>query len=135
MLMLIIVQWLHVILGIFWFGTSLFTNFILIPATSKLPLDQQRAANKAIGEYGHKIMLVVPLLVILMGILRGTIWGSVQALDVLFETTYGITFLIAMLASIVTYSWGVFVMGPAIHTLNAIPLEKMISANGTMTPE
>jgi uncharacterized membrane protein len=30
--LLFVVQWLHVFLGIFWFGAVLYSDFILIPA-------------------------------------------------------------------------------------------------------
>ena len=32
---LIIIQWLHVLLGIFWFGSVLYLDFVVIPAVRK----------------------------------------------------------------------------------------------------
>ena len=36
------VQWLHVLLGIFWFGNAIAVAAILIPAISTLPIPTQR---------------------------------------------------------------------------------------------
>jgi uncharacterized membrane protein len=37
---LIVMQWLHVFLGIFWFGSTLYVDFVVIPAVMTLPLAQ-----------------------------------------------------------------------------------------------
>ena len=29
--MILVIQWLHVLLGIFWFGGSLYLNFMVVP--------------------------------------------------------------------------------------------------------
>ncbi len=39
---LIVIQWLHVLLGIFWVGGSLYLNFMVVPVVLSLPLGQQR---------------------------------------------------------------------------------------------
>ena len=40
----VVVQWLHVLGGITWFGTVIYGDFILIPALMTLTPDIQRAA-------------------------------------------------------------------------------------------
>ena len=43
---LIVIQWLHVFLGIFWFGSTLYLDFVVIAAVTSLPLGQQRTVSK-----------------------------------------------------------------------------------------
>lgn len=45
------IQWFHVLLGIVWFGGTLYLNFVAIPAVMTLPLDQQQSLMTA----GHHI--------------------------------------------------------------------------------
>ena len=51
-----IVQWLHVGLGVLWFGTVLYNATILIPAISRLPLGLQRQVGSAIGVQGFRVI-------------------------------------------------------------------------------
>jgi uncharacterized membrane protein len=46
----VIVQWLHVFLGIFWFGSTLYSDVILIPAVTSLPIARQR---EVVAPSGH----------------------------------------------------------------------------------
>ncbi len=48
--------------------------------------------------------------ILILGLVRGTIFGPVQSLGFLFGTAYGITFLIAFLAAVATFLWGHFVV-------------------------
>ncbi len=48
--------------------------------------------------------------ILILGLLRGTIFGPVRSLDFLFGTACGITFLIAFLAAMATFLWGHFVV-------------------------
>ena len=106
---LIIIQWLHVFFGILWFGSTLYVDFILIPALTSLPLDQQRAASKPISSMSARLIIPAAVVVIVLGILRGTVWGPVQSTDILFGSAYGITFLIAFIAAIATFLWGLLI--------------------------
>ena len=88
------VQWLHVLLGIFWFGSTLYLDFVLIPALMTLPLGEQRRAGAAIGARAVPIFTGVAVAVIVLGILRGTVFGQIKSLDAL-GTQYGVTWLVA----------------------------------------
>ena len=88
-----VVQWLHVGLGIVWFGTVLYTAIILIPAISRLPLSEQRRVGSLIGEQGFKVIRPVAGAVILLGLIRGTLFGPIKSLDAL-TSAYGITWLL-----------------------------------------
>ncbi len=114
------IQWLHVFLGIFWFGSVLYLNFVVIPSITSLPLEQQGPISQKLAVNSDKVILPVASLVILIGILRGTVWGPVQSFDFLFGTNYGLTFLIATLLGIAVYAWGFFVIRPAARRINEL---------------
>ena len=128
-----VVQWLHVLLGIVWFGTVLYNAVILIPAISRLPLASQRQIGRAIGEQGFKVIRPVSAAVILLGILRGTVFGPIKGLEEL-TTAYGITWLVALAFSIGAATWAEVMVKPAIERMNAIPEAEALSADGTPAP-
>jgi uncharacterized membrane protein len=119
---LIVIQWLHVFLGIFWFGSSLYLNFMVVPVLVKLPLGQQRAVGIPLGARSNQVLPLVAILVILLGILRGTVWGPVQSFTFLFGTAYGVTFLTSLLVASAVELLGHFVAGKAAAQLNTFPL-------------
>ena len=100
-----VAQWLHVLFGIAWFGSVTTANFIFIPALNRLPLDRQRDVAGAYGEVAKRVIGMVAPTVIVLGILRGTVWGQVRSLDAL-TTSYGITWLVALIAATGTFAWG-----------------------------
>jgi uncharacterized membrane protein len=125
-----IVQWLHVLLGIFWFGGALYTDIILIPAISHLSLEKQRELGAALGVRGIAVYRVVAPLIIVLGFLRGTVFGPIKNLDAL-TTAYGITWLIALLVTIALYRFAFTTYERALRALATVPL----APDGTATPE
>jgi uncharacterized membrane protein len=130
---LIVIQWLHVLLGIFWFGSTLYLDFVVIPAVMTLPLDQQRTVSKPLTVFSDRVLIPSAILVIVLGLVRGIVFGPVQSLSFLIETTYGITFLIASLASVATFLWGHFAIGRAAQRLEAFPLAEVMKSGGTVS--
>lgn len=128
-----VVQWLHVILAITWFGAVIYNDFILIPALTSLPPKVQRTAGGAIGAQADKILRVAAGAVIVLGVLRGTVFGSIRNLDAL-TTTYGLTWLAALVVGVFTLFWGVRVMGGAIQRFNAFDVEQAVLADGSPNP-
>ena len=126
-------QWLHVLLGITWFGAAITSNFILIPALSRLPLDRQREIGSAYGEVASRVLTAAGMGVITLGILRGTVFGQIRSLDAL-TTTYGITWLVALVAATATFLWGKRVLEPAIGRMNAIPVAEALLPDGRPAP-
>ena len=114
---LIIIQWLHVFLGIFWFGSTLYLDFVVIPAVMTLSLEQQRTVSKPITRFSERVIIPAGILVILLGLLRGSVFGPVRSLDFVFGTTYGITFLVAFLATLATFAWSQLVLTRAARRL------------------
>ena len=127
-----VAQWLHVLMGITWFGAAITMNFIVLPAMGKLPMDRQREFGRHLGEQADYVLIRVAMAVITLGVLRGTLFGPIKSLDAL-TTQYGITWLVALVAGISTFLWGTRVVGAGIHRMNSIPVEKAFNPDGTMT--
>ena len=124
----IIIQWLHVLSGIFWFGSTLYLDFVVIPAVTSLPLDQQRAVSKPLSALSARAIIPASLVAILLGILRGTVWGPVQSVDALFGNAYGITFLIGLLAALATFLWGLLGTTRAARRLDEFPIAEVMQS-------
>ncbi len=122
---IIVIQWCHVLLGLFWFGSTLYFDIVLIPVVTTLPLELQRAISQPLAMRADRVFIPSALLVILLGLLRGTIWGPIKSWMFLFATAYGLTFLIAFLATVATFAWGVFVTSRAARKLDTFPLEEV----------
>ena len=124
-------QWLHVLLGILWFGNSLVVAAILIPSLNRLPLPMQREVGSRYGEQATRLFDVLVPVLIILGVVRGTLLGPIKAVGDVFGSSYGITWLVALVAAIATFLWGRIVINGALRRLNAAPL----NADGTATPE
>lgn len=125
-----IVQWLHVILAILWFGGVLYSDFVLIPAFNTLPLTTQRAAGAAIAIRARKVIPPVAGLVIVLGLLRGTVFGQVQSLTAL-TSAYGLTWLAGLLLALGLYAFGLRVLTPSLDRLAAIPDSEALNPDGS----
>lgn len=131
-IVLIIIQWLHVFCGIFWFGGALFLDFVVIPSLTPLPIGQQRSFNKQFSPNATRVITPISTLAIILGLVRGTVLGPVKSLDFLFGTGYGLTFLLGFLAAVATYLWGIFVVSRQAHRLNEIPVDEQAVAEGKL---
>jgi uncharacterized membrane protein len=127
------VQWLHVLAAITWFGSVIYTDFILIPAITTLPPREQRSAGAAIGRQAFRVIMGAATAVIVLGILRGTVFGPIKSLDVL-TSAYGLTFLLALVLSLITWFWGARVIGGALERFNAFDLDEAVLPDGRMNP-
>lgn len=126
-----VVQWLHVLLGIVWFGNALVTVGILIPTLNRFPMSQQRAVGGAYGARAARIFDFVVPAVILLGVVRGTVLGPIDSIAEVFTTAYGITWLVALVVATSMYAWSKFVIERALAEMNAVP----VRADGTTGPE
>lgn len=117
----IIMQWLHVLSGIFWFGGTLFLNMIVIPSILSLPVEERPGISGLIAMRATRIIEPAAVLVIILGLLRGTVFGVVRSPEIAFGSVYGITFVSAFTFAVATFLWGKFVLGPAAERLNVVP--------------
>lgn len=105
-------QWLHILLGTFWFGGMLFSTYVVVPAIGRLPVEGRGAAMAAVGQQANRIVPWVALGAIAMGVVRGTVLGDIKSVGDL-GTTYGIEWLVSLVAAAATLAWGVRVLNPA----------------------
>lgn len=125
------VQWLHVLLAILWFGNSLSLATITIPALSRLPLVRQQEIGAELGKRGLQVIDIVAPAVIILGILRGTVFGQIRDVNALLGTAYGLTFLVALIVATATFLWGRYVIVPATQKLAVAP----VNADGSPSAE
>jgi len=116
-----VVQWVHVLLGILWFGYALSMYFLVTPALARLPESAQRDANLQLGELGARVFPVVGSLVLLLGIVRGTILGPIDSVGDVLGTAYGLTWLVALLVTVALFVTGARLLGPAVVGLKEAP--------------
>ncbi len=125
------VQWLHVLLGITWFGYSLALAIFFIPAISRLSIPTQRQIGAALAERATPIIDVLAPSILVLGIIRGTLLGPIDSVEDAFTTAYGLTWLLAMVVIVAVFLWGRFVIVGAVDRLAAAPL----TPDGGPTPE
>ena len=129
--LVIVIQWLHVLLGMLWFISALLVAMVLVPTLNRLPLAVQREVGGQYGERTVRIFNVVIPLVIVLGFVRGTVFGPIKSIEAAFTTAYGLTWLVALVAAIATYAWSIFVIERGVAMMNAIPL----NADSSPPPE
>ena len=74
--------------------------------------------------------MLVPVLIIL-GVIRGTLLGPIKGVGDVFGTPYDVTWLVALIAAIVTFLWGRIVINGALQRMNAAP----VNPDGTATAQ
>ncbi len=89
---LIALQWLHILAGIFWFGTAMTAHVVAFPAFSTFPPPTRRAIIEAFAARYGRLVGAVAGLTILLGILRGISGGVLNVLT----SPYGLTWTAAI---------------------------------------
>ena len=118
MLWLVIVQWLHVLGGILWFGSTLYINLILIPALLPLPREKQQEVAAQISPLTTRVLRPAAILVIVLGFIRGTFLGQLHSVQDVTGTTYGVTWLVALVGAIALQTFIEAIFDPDIRRLN-----------------
>jgi hypothetical protein len=113
------VQWLHVIFAVFWFGGTMYFDFIVLPTLRKVPPLTGRDVGRALAGRIPPFMRTAGLVVIVLGLLRGTVWGPLPPGDgsLSFGSDYGITWSISILLAIAIFAIGDGVLGRTAHKL------------------
>lgn len=111
------VQWLHVLLGVLWFGYALSMYFLVRPALEEIPEGQGRVTNARIGEIGGRVFPFVGVAVLLLGVIRGTLFGPIDSLEYLFGTAYGWTWLVALVTTVALFYTGARHIAPVFASL------------------
>ena len=108
----IVVQWIHVLSGVMWFGGAVAINMLVFPTVTVLPPEQQRRFGRALSPKLSRFFSIVAGIVMLFGIIRGTLLGPIKGLDILFGTAYGLTWLAALILTIGLAIIAARVVGP-----------------------
>jgi len=103
---LVVMQWLHILGGITWFGGYIFLDLIVWPALLRLPAGAARQAHEQIFTRAAAIMTVVAPFVVVVGILRGTWLGPIKNWRMLIGTPYGVTWLVGLVVACALMVWG-----------------------------
>lgn len=104
-----LLQWLHVLFGIFWFGSQLYLDLSIKPGIARLSPDAQALMNDALGTgLARRITVVTATGTVLLGALRGIAGGVLDVLDTLYGYTWLAAFALGlvMVASIWTRGFG-----------------------------
>jgi uncharacterized membrane protein len=108
-----IVEGLHMLFATLWFGGTLFVNFVVGPAAERTSPAAAGEMGAQIGLQANRVIPPVAGLAILLGLLRGTVWGPIDSLSAIFNTGFGRWWFIALVLAIITFMWGRRLTGPA----------------------
>lgn len=81
----------------------------------------QAAAGELGAQVGIQASRVIPPvagLAILLGFLRGTVWGPINGPNAVFNTGFGRWWLIALLLAVLTFAWGQRLTGPSAASIS-----------------
>jgi uncharacterized membrane protein len=118
MFWLILVQWLHVLGGIFWFGGSMYITLILIPALLPLPREKQQEVAARVSPLTTRVLTPVAVLVIVLGFIRGTFLGRLHSIQDVLSSAYGVTWLVGLIGAIGLQTYISMILDPDVRRLN-----------------
>lgn len=94
--LVIALQWLHILAGIFWFGSAMTVHIVAFPAFSTFPPETRRGIIEAFAARYGRLVGAVAGLTILLGILRGIAGGVLNVL----VSPYGLTWVTAIVLGV-----------------------------------
>jgi uncharacterized membrane protein len=107
--LIVALQFLHVLFGVFWFGSQMYLDLSIKPAIAKLPDGIREEFSRGLGTgLARRITVITATGTVTLGALRGIAGGVFDVLD----TAYGLTWLAAfaigtfMMLSIWTRGFG-----------------------------
>ena len=105
----------HILGATFWFGSSLFLQFLMVPALRGMQFEAQKPWMLSIsGRYGRVIGPIAGL-TILFGLLRGIVAGALGSLG----SAYGVTFLVSIVVAAFVGFMGARFIGPTAEKMAA----------------
>jgi copper resistance protein D len=106
LVLLILVQFLHVLGAIIFVGGNVFFAAVVWPDLLSRPAAEGQAAFAAMEKPVGFLMASAGHLLLWLGLLRGTYFGPIQSFDALIHTGYGHTWLTALVLFIVLMGYG-----------------------------
>jgi len=112
--LLFVLQWLHVFLAVWWFGSILVTRVTLFPAFKRVAPQTEADMRRAMKEVEPRwVHYTTTIGTVVLGIIRGAYAGALGRLD----EPYGITYLAAGALGIAMISWLHLPFPQAFYTL------------------
>jgi uncharacterized membrane protein len=103
-----VLLFVHILGAIFWFGSGLFLQFVIVPAVVGMPFEAQKSFLVTLAARYGKIIGPVAGVTILFGLGRGIAVGVLGNLG----TAYGLTFLVSIVAAVAVSVIGARFIGP-----------------------
>ena len=94
--LVIVLQWLHILGGIFWFGSAMTVHIVALPAFRRFAPETRRVIIEAFAAKYGRLVAAVAGVTILLGVFRGVAGGVLEALG----SPYGLTWLGAILLAV-----------------------------------
>jgi uncharacterized membrane protein len=110
-----VLLFVHILGAIFWFGSGLFLQFVIVPALVGMPFEAQKSFLVALAARYGKIIGAVAGVTILFGIGRGIAAGVFGNLG----SPYGLTFLASIVGAVIVSVIGAGLMGPTVAKMAA----------------
>jgi len=111
-------QWLHIFGGIFWFGSVLTADFILLPTLRNLRAETREEFFRAfVNGAGPKIVAWIAAGTIALGVIRGIVGGVLGNLP----SPYGVTWIAAFVVGSTLLFLGTRILTPAARRLIELP--------------
>ncbi len=113
--LLIALQWLHILAGIFWFGSAMTVHLVAFPSFHRFEPQTRRTVIEAFAARYGRLVGVVAGVTILLGILRGIAGGVLGGLG----SPYGLTWLAAIVLAVAIAAFEGARLSPAVGRLIA----------------
>jgi hypothetical protein len=114
--LVILLQWLHVLCGIFWFGGALFGLSVLAPVLQNLPADVQRVVTSPLAKHADRVVIPIAIATIVLGVFRGVAGGVLSHLG----EAYGLTWIAAFVLGVGLLVWAVTMTNPTTRALQQL---------------
>ena len=130
LILVISLQWLHVLFGVFWFGSQMYFDFTVKPQVARLPDGVREEFSAALGTgLPRRITVITATGTVLLGALRGIAGGVLGVLDTAYGRTWLAAFAIGlvMVMSISTRGFGGRMRTPVWYGLFLVMFTLMIA--------
>jgi uncharacterized membrane protein len=105
----------HVTAAIIWVGGHVTWQHLILPTWFRQPLAAQRDLGRALVARYERVVIPAALLVLVTGVLRGTLFGRIDQIDDL-ATRYGIVWMVSLALVLVTFVIGARMGTPRVRT-------------------
>jgi uncharacterized membrane protein len=118
-LLFILARLIHISTGVFWVGAVLFVNFLLGPSVMAAGPDGAKVMQQLVKRHYYEIVIGAATLTIASGMYL--VWADSRGFEAAwFATRFGQGISTGMLAAVIAYLLGVFVVRPTLYRMLAL---------------